>query len=224
MEIISHLLGREIRVLSIDEVIPMGGVFLPDVIEKISKHYSFQGTPVLNRPPREVFSEGMKFEMGKLALEDRDIPIQQLTFFNDAILVNAFTSADARVILNDVFSWGQSAFGLRPLPEGRQRLYGSQFVAKLHGLGDFVRNHQGILAAIQNQMKRVYDIEDSLYARTLQFDYDRQLLPKVFEPLPAFVIELKANMPYSEDAYFCQMPLPTEQHVELLQLLETMVS
>src|SRR5438309_1535712 len=131
MEIVSYLQAREVLLLNYEQILPLGGLFFPDLLSAVGVRYEFSSTPPSNLPIAKFLPDGAKFETGKLALEDREVPIQEFTIYSNGIVAVANKTEDAQALLDDFFSWAELMFEMRA-PETSSnrtnRLCGSQLV------------------------------------------------------------------------------------------------
>ena len=96
--------------------------------------------------------------------------------------------------------------------------YGSQLT--FHSDADFSTLHPALLKLCRNVSKSVEtDIgqQHSYELISLQVDYD-QLTSKY--PIGRFSIQRRDNTPFSQNKYFSDAPLQTEQHIQILEQFE----
>jgi|GEM_PF-2977938 len=232
MEIIAYPQAREILLVRTEQILPPGGLYVPDLFAAIALRYEFQTAPQGNTSIDQLL-DGAKFVTGKLELADRDeapfeVPIQELTVYNNGLVAIAHKSEDAQAFLNDLFSWGELMFGLRPpIPSEswKNRLCASQIVVQFEqSVDDLLSKFQSITKLIEAQMRLLYPtIGSPLYLKNLTIDYDKATVPSNLDTLVGFFIERRVGVPFADNVIFSQAPLPTDQHSEYLTDLEILL-
>jgi hypothetical protein len=217
MEVTQVLLARVIQMLK-----PFGAaVYLPEIANKLKAKYAFVTAP-RDREFEELVSseptQGAEFRHGRLVSDGRQIIVQQLTVFNDGVVVDTTTSTDdSDLFLTDLLQWAREvlpeakplgpAFYLSNL-EIHTRFALEKYVPTFRPFGDKI-------GALLNG----YGIEAPRYevsAVTLFFDQIGKLAPQP----GAFNLERRANVPYEKNIWFAQAPLRTADHINLLLDLE----
>jgi hypothetical protein len=216
MNLISTEHGQSLQLYLAEEVRPSSGLYLPDLIRRISERYAFAVGP----PNYEtVMKEGAKFKEGRFVLEGRTIAIKDLGFFVDGVLAVAWNTDDSEAILNDLIIWAAQNFGIRePRTKLPRRFVSSvvvEFDAELaRALTAFDELREGFASAI----KESYGMEPEINASRIALSADPTKLPPqtTFE----FNIERRVGRPFSENRYFSSATLPTASHLDLLGAFE----
>jgi hypothetical protein len=216
MNLISTEHGQSLQLFVVEEVRPPSGLYLPDLIRKISERYAFAIGP---SNYETVMKEGAKYKDGRFVTEGRTIAIKDLGFFVDGILAVAWNTDDAEAILNDLIVWVVQNFGIREPRTKLPRKYVSsvviEFDAELGGaLTAFEELQEGFASAIKER----YGMEPEINASRIALSADPTKLPPqtTFE----FTIERRAGRPFSENRYFSSATLPTASHLDLLGAFE----
>ena len=220
MKVLNIIDGTAGAVLKLAEVVPLEGLYLPDVIRAVVEKYAFVQTPSF---VQETISEkGLPFGMGKFLTGDKEANIMSLTLYNDAILANCYSTELAQSLLRDLLSWAGETFGLRIciLPEDRVRL-ASRLMAAFEpsALRNFDAFNETFQLAAQ-MYRQTYGMEREIAMSRFQFDIDRSTLSPSYSYLPAFIIERDIEQPFSSNRFWCQAPLHTRDHIRLLETLE----
>ena len=224
MKVISNLQAKIVALINIDELMPKGGLHLPDAIPLVVQRYGFVTAPSLSDPLQKASDDGFKFAVGKLMVSGQEHAIGDLTIYPDGVVVNAFTTSGAEAFLDDFLSWGSQALGFRAtFATVTNRLYLSQLVVEFdYQLSSKLRVFWPFTNAFHEALRNTYS-QDFPRAElvSMKFDYDRALAPYAFRALASLVIERRENHRHSEDSiFFSQAPLPNDQHVSLLETFE----
>jgi len=224
MKVISNLLGRTVALLNIDELVPEQGLNVADAIPLVTQRYGFVKAPALSDSIQKVRDEGLKFEIGKLTVSGQEHAIQDFTVWPDGLVVNAFATTSAATFLDDFLTWGKGALGFRvALSEVTKRLYVSQLVVEFaFSPASKLRGLWPISNAFHDALQQTYghDFPPTEIA-TMKFDYDHAVAPHALRNVAPFVIERRENHRFTEgNVFFSQAPLPTENHVTLLEAFE----
>ncbi len=83
MNLISTEHGQSLQLFVAEEVRPRSGLYLPDLIRKISERYAFAIAPTNYET---VMRESAKYKEGRFVTEGRTIAIKEMGFFVDGIL------------------------------------------------------------------------------------------------------------------------------------------
>jgi hypothetical protein len=212
VKLISTEYGQSLQLFVADEVRPLSGLYLPDLIRKISERYAL----VIGPPNYETaLKEGAKYKEGRLVIEGRTIAIKDLGFFVDGVLAATSTTEDSDIVLNDLIVWAKQNFGLRDPLTKRPRTFVSSVVVEFdaeldRALTTFNELRQGFASVINE----TYQVDTEINASRIALAADTTRLPPQirFE----FIIERRAGRPFSENRYFSSATLPTRSHLDLL--------
>ena len=106
MELIGHDLSRIVYLTTMNR--REGGVFLPDIAQKVIEKYSFVKYPNLD----ELQKENLAFKLGKF----RDFQIDELRVYTDGVIVASKCSTEIlSEFLGDLLVWIKSDFGYREI-------------------------------------------------------------------------------------------------------------
>ena len=98
MKLIGPLCGRAVALMTPEEWYSRS-LSPADAFKLIQERYQFANSPNLSLPWDETKKNGLKFVLGKISIKDATVPIQDLTFYNHGIVVNATTTDDAEYFL-----------------------------------------------------------------------------------------------------------------------------
>ena len=216
MNLISTEHGQSLQLFLAEEVRPLSGIYLPDLIRQISERYAFAIWP----PNYEtVMKEGAKYKEGRLLTAERTIAIKDLGFFVDGVLAVAWNTDDSDIILNDLIVWATQKLGMREPRTKLPRKFVSSVVVEFdaelsRALRAFDELQEGFVSAI----KQIYGMNPEINASRIALAGDPTKLPAgtTFE----FMIERRAGRPFSETRYFSSATLPTTSHLDFLKTFE----
>ena len=217
MDLISTEHGQALQLFVADEVRPPSGLYLPDVIRKISERYGFAIVPTNYET---VMKEGAKYKDGRFVTEGRTIAIKDLGFFVDGVLAVTWNTDDAEVVLDDLIVWATQNYGFREPRTTLPRRFVSSVVVGFDvelssALTAFDELREGFASAI----KKGHGIEPEINASRITFAADPTKLLRS-EPPFEFNIERRGGRPFSENRYFSSATLTTASHLDLLEAFE----
>jgi hypothetical protein len=214
MQLASVLLARAVAWVESHDLNPRGKVYYPAITEALVKRYGFAKFPV--KPEDYDESKGISFVYGK----DGDSIIEQVQIYTNGIVLETRSSTeDSRRLLERALEWAAKEIGLAYVPGMIKRWqYYSQlvFTSPLN----LTASSPAFSNLAENINKSLRDLmgEDFRYETTsAQFNFD--LLTRK-NPLGAFSIQRRENIPFSDNKYFSDAPLSTETHIRLLEQFE----
>jgi hypothetical protein len=218
MELTSILLARAMAWIEPVDLNPKGATFYPELTKTLVSRYNFQRFPQKLEDFDE--SKGVIFGVGRLG----GTVIEQLVVYTYGIVLDTRVSTqESRRLLEEAFEWGREDLGFTYKPDMAKRWqYASQVTfrstAQMTGASSAVERlaasvAKGVADTTGENLK--YDLS------ILGLDYD-QLTRK--HPLGRFSIQRRDNTPFSENKYFSDAPLPTDQHLRLLEQFESDLS
>lgn len=214
MEVTQVLLARVLQMVK-----PIGGgVYLPEIARRLSAKYEFVAAPKDEELISPDPSKGAEFKHGRMSIGDRSIIIQQLTVFNDGVVVDTTTSTDdSDQFLTDLARWAKEM-----IPDAESvgpRYYVSNLEVRMEAE---IERYAPSIRSIENRIGILlngYKIEAPRFEVAgvkLHFDQIGKLGPQPIE----FNLERRANVPYEKNVWFAQAPLKTADHMNLLLDLE----
>lgn len=215
MKIIINEVGRAHQNFNPDEVRPIGGYYLPDMMRLISERYGFSQAPSIE----DMKLRGGVFKDGRLVSGANKINIIEIGVFNDGIYALAEDTATANFIIDDLITWAEQAVGLRPSITKMPRKYDNAVVV------EFEANIEKRLNIFDELMSSYNEALVNLYNQAVSVSFCR--IDFAFDPLEVnllldtrFTIERRAGSPFSSNRYHCVAPLKTEMHIALLEKFE----
>jgi hypothetical protein len=219
MKVITTEQGQVLDLVPVEELRPPGGVYLPDFIQSITARYGFISGPT---NPLEAASSGAKFQHGRFIVDDTPAVIKELAVYNDGIIVDAFNTRVADLMLDDFFSWTTEIFKLRERRTQNPRTYTSVVVVEFEraaerALGKFTQ----VSELLSKSLSSAYGWNYEYNLQRIAFAVD----PKTIPPLrnTQFFMERRLQAPYAENRWFSGAPMQTEEHLRLLEAIERQV-
>lgn len=219
MRIINNDTGRSHQMLVADEVAPIEGYYIPDVIRLVSGRYNFSQFPSAD----DVRTKGAIFRNGQLISGTQKINITELGFLNDGIYATAQDTTKADFIVDDLITWAEQAIGLRPPLTNIPRKYDNSVVVEFDA---HIEKSLGIFDEVIQSYNEALSI---LYAQAISTSFYR--IDFAFDPTDVnlmvntrFTIERRLRSPFSSNRYYCTAPLKTEMHINLLEKFERAIN
>lgn len=227
MKVISYLTGRVLQFINSDEYIPGDAAHSPEAVQLITERYSFALPPPKVVPVQEVFNKGIRFETGKFNFDGETKNIQELSLFNNGLLVTAHSTKVAEAFIDDFFGWGENTFGFQILDiSKRRRVFLSELVVEFEKSFDTsLKRFKSVFEKTVELLKKTYPDANlpPNHLSSFQIEFDRQNAPAAFELLSPFTISRRANHSFEDNVCFCQAPLRTEDHKLFLESFEDLL-
>jgi hypothetical protein len=215
VELSAVILARVLGYIEIFDLSPRGRIFLPEVVPEIVKRYNFQKFP----KTAEEFDEakGIEFHDGKI----RDKVIQKFVIWNTLLVVETRSNtSDSKQILEDMLVWGAETLGLN-YRKGMIKRFAYVSDLTFHSEAPLLNASVALTALAEKTTKAVSEIwQESIR-------YDPMIITIGHDPLTRkygianFTIQRRAEARFSEGKYFSEAPLPTDDHLKLLERYET---
>jgi hypothetical protein len=221
MKVVNTEGGRILELVALEELRPVGGVYVPDFLRAITARYSFVQPPTNFE---EMLKSGMKFEGGKFTLADNTVvSIKELSLHNDGIICEAFNTQIADLVLDDFVAWAIAEFKLHQPLSAPRRTYTSSIICDFEkdvepGLGKIARLSSLLSKALGDAYGWKYKYE--LFR--LGLNVDPRTIPQY--RLTNFIFERRTGIEYSKNRFFSIAPLTTEAHIHLLEVFEAELS
>lgn len=228
MKVVHVRLARCIWIFDLQDLNPTGKDFFKDVIVWISERYDFRVPPdpsVLvagNKSGPAGQATGIVFQKGRFrAQEEAFVEISGLTLYNDGIVVDTFSSTlEGDLFAQDLLASAAREFGLAYDDDTiRKRLYLSELIVRSDFSLDAINPRLAAFAA---------RVGDAL-PEGLRTQFRIAGISFWSEPNDAgihrvFTLERQLGKTFSEHRYYSQAPLPTNEHLRLLEELEQVLA
>lgn len=231
MKLVSIALGQAVRLFRAPD--PIGGTYLPDSVTAIKERYGFLEVPTTLQdfdPSKGISFQHGKFPVNPRALPDgrayKEIVIESFQIFNDGLVVGTKAFAeDADLFIDDIIEWAKNAlratiFETTPI----QYAYNSQIeVSFSKSLTPLFEKINNINEQVTNALTGYGSIAPPPYQISgFSLHCDLTNMPP---PRPgAFILERRAQQPYSSNLYFSAAPLKTADHLKILEEFEKILS
>jgi hypothetical protein len=214
MKLLSVALARSVWYLDTGELNPRGKDVFAHLISALIEDYKFNIYPKAG----EDFSQGMKLMQGQFVKEDGTVLTVNLTIFTDGIAADTFSSTtDSDDFLSDALG-GLPEIGFEYDPSMvRSKAYASQLnVACSKQLGALNPKLNDFATRISSGVSG----NPAFGFAAIEFWPDQS---QRFKPV-SFSFQRRIGDSLSDNRYWSQAPMQTEQHLELLEELETLLS
>ncbi len=214
MKISSIVLSRVLAFVDTIDLSPVGGVDARGFVRETAEQFHFQKYPqTLDEFDTQ---KGMEFVSGRLGKKT----ISKFVIWNNILVVESrFTTTETQEMLQEMLLWGTEKFKLTYSPEMIQHYaYVSDLSfysdAPLLSLDPLLRR---IAERIGSSLTKIWQ-EPILYEPfDLKIGHDP--LARKWGIAP-FQITRRAEHRFSENKYFSEAPLPTDEHIALLEEYE----
>ncbi len=195
-----------------DEVKPLKGIHLPDVIAAISKRYSFSKTPTME----ETNKTGAKFQNGNF----KEIVVAELALFNDAVHVTTTDTIDSEAVRLDLTAWLIKDFGFREPITPPKRAYQSDLIVDFDNSPENALSlFQPLEELIQKEVNAVNGDKRKIEFYRLDFGSD----PMATGANAQFILERRSGVPWATNRFFCKAYIKTEVHLKALTLMDKLL-
>ncbi|HEV2424991.1 MAG TPA: hypothetical protein VGZ29_09210 [Terriglobia bacterium] len=193
---------------------PRGRAYYPQLVQALVERYGFLKYP----KTAEEFDEtkGVTFEMGRAG----DVTIDKIQIFPQGIVVDtASSTSDSEQVLHEALMWLSETHGLSYDPAMiSRRAYVSQLTFHSEiDMGSLNAALSGIAERISERVPQFFGREVTYQATAVTISYDALTVKQA----PAiFNIERRVETPFAEKKYFSTAPLPTDEHIDMLEDFE----
>jgi hypothetical protein len=194
-----------------------GRLYLPKAVQMLAERYKFAGVP---RTLEELSGERISFKHGVF----NDTVVETFDVFNDGVVASARAPSDILDgFVRDLCDWMESAFGVQRVETHEiNKNYESHLL--IQSDAPLLRAIE-TLAPIQEMLSRSLKAATKLEARFQPFGLgiatDHALIPGL-KPV-AFRIERKATVAFDTNFYVSTAPLPSSEHIKILEQVERLV-
>jgi len=210
MNLISKDLGRTTQQFQTDEVLPIGGLYVPDFVRLVSERYGFKPPPNM----ADGTQAGTTFQYGQHIAGNRKTYIRDIMIYSDAVSVATHDTESAEFVLDDFFSWGEHALGFRTPTTKMPRRFESNVVVEFEK--DFERSFERFESLTRK-------LSNDAVATT-KFAFGSDPLATSPQERAAFMIERRVNISYSSNRFFSAATLSTATHIEYLEEFEGLMA
>ncbi len=217
MKLLSVSLARLTVVTETAEINPRNKVSLPELTKAFVNRYGFLKYPTA--VAEFDLTNGVTFATGKID----GINIGSLILYFGGVVIDTGSSTDdSERVLSDLVSFVQELVGIQYVPVAEPRKFyltelAFHSTAKLETLNPILRHISNRISDIvSGPARQRFDFEPV----TVRFLPDLQ---KTKWQVSAFSLDRLAGAPLDENKWFSSAPLPTQEHLKLLDEIETML-
>jgi hypothetical protein len=215
MKIISHFNAITTIAAPWDEVRPLTGASFSATVQFVKERYNFQVTGQ-SSISQQIGMTTPSFQSGQFNSGDQFVPVNQLEFQPQAIVISCATTDQTTKFYDDLFAFLQKTLEYRIPPKERKRQHITSIIvdfgASLNPLFDKWKNFQSTLNDLVGAGPEITPFGVRFGAVT------PDNLPTAERH---YVLERRGITPQGENWFFSQAPLDTDAHVKLLSTLES---
>jgi hypothetical protein len=206
--------ARALAFIELYDLDPRGKTFFPEIIQKIQQRYGFLQVPKVGEVEEE---KGIELKTGKIG--DRVVDVLKI-FPNLFVLETHSNTTDSKLILEEMFEWAKSEFGLTYDPS---MILHWGYVSILTFYSDVniiaKANHPADKLAFKmsHAVSEIWGEPIAFESRGLSISHD-PLTRK--NGIASLLITPRAEVPYEENKFYSEAPLPTDMHIKLLEEFE----
>ncbi len=218
MQLLAVRTARFIAAITTEELNPRGLVIYPSLIEGLIAKYDFDTYPDDDAELDET--KGIVFENGNW----NGILIDRVTIFGDGIVIDTRSSTkDSEAIFDEAMQWASESVGITYSPNMVSRkIYVSELVLRLEvGFNSLNPALQSFCEKLSSTVNSYAGLTANYGLNGVTFNYDTSHLNTSIAP---FRIDRLENTAYSENKYYAVAPLQTDEHLELLEEFENILS
>jgi hypothetical protein len=195
---------------------PSGQSYLPEAAAKLIERYSFAKYPKL---AEDLIKDAVVFGMGKF----RDIGINELSLYPDGMIVNSRCNSSILIeFTNDLLAWSSEELGVVELDITPKKIFfeNSIVVRAKWDLLKVLTPLQVTAAALRKRLEPL-DYEGISEPFGIVLESDPMKVPR-YRP-SRFTLERRIGIPFEDNIFFSAAPLPTDDHLDLLDELESLL-
>lgn len=218
MNLLSINLARSIWLGPTIDFNPRGMRLDHSLFPYLIKTYQFKKYPLQTETPD--VTKGIIFEEGAFVVEGENLPVGiTLTIFNDGLVADTRSSTSyADAFLEHMLSQASEIFKIPSFQLIlKEKLYISQVFVSTDKSIELINPK---LKKLSEYLYQYFEKTKDFQAGGISFWCDQKYKNN---PAP-FTFERTLNVPFSENRYYSAAPLPTEKHLELLDMLEKILS
>ena len=214
MEISAIILARVLGFIETADLNPQGRVFFPKLVHGLVERFQFQKYPQTLEEMDD--DKGINFFEGTWG----GVSVDKVTIFRGAIAVDTSASTDeSGKILDVALTWAAENFGIT---------YRTGMIKRWKYVSDLTFYSRAPLLgpsnALSNLKGSVSQAVSEIFGEPIQYEPSRLDLDfdKFQRPLPtaSFSIQRRGEIPFSDNKYFSEAPLPTDVHIRILKAYE----
>jgi hypothetical protein len=221
MKLIGYLQGFAAMREKVEEYLPERGVVQRELVELVRTRYEFQAFPQLG--PGVLPQPTLLFAGGKFPGDGDSFGIYQLAMKDDGDVVVATTTEQADQVLSDLVNLLDVNLGYRLGTAHNKTSYVSNMVV------EFDKDFEYYIVSLSKMASAINDLRVGMPIFSVKrISFGEGGITETNDPLAAvergdFLIERRTGTAYDANRYFCSAPLPTAEHLRLLERLEAIM-
>ncbi len=181
------------------------------------ERYDFQKYPKTLEDFDEV--KGVEFHEGRLGKS----VIQKLVIFSSVLVIETRSgTSESKELLEEMLLWGKDKLGLNYQP-GMFKRFAYISDVSFYSDAPVLMPSPSMAKLAKATSERISEIwQESIVYDGAQISLGYDPLSRR-NPIAPFTIQRRAESRFSENKYFSEAPLPTEEHIKLLEMFEAEV-
>lgn len=217
MKLASVQVARYLAIVELSDLNPQGAVHFVDLVPALVQKCGFAQYPQkFEDLDRE---KGFVFDGGKLG----SVNNVRLHVFNFGFALDTISSTDdSKRALETLLSWAAEKFRLNYRPEmiKRQAFYSELVFYSDVNLSSLNEALRAISTRLTKRVSELFGLPLEYSPTALFLGYDSTYIKN---GPSAFTIERRVDTPFSDGKHFSRAPLPTNEHMKLLEELESLI-
>lgn len=214
MRVSAIIQARALAFIELYDLDPRGQAFFPDTIKQLQQRYGFLQVPKVGEVEEQ---KGLELKTGKSG--DKVIDVLKI-FPNLFVLETHSNTTDSKLILEEMFEWAKKELGLTYDPS---MILHWGYVSILSFYSDFNVIEKANTPAAKLAFKTSKAVSEiwkenvSYEARGLSISHD-PLTRK--NGIASLLITPRAEIPFEQNKFYSEAPLPTDLHIKFLEEFE----
>ena len=219
MKVVGHILGRLVVLFPQEEVRPIHGVPTVEAMASIAERYDFVHQPDLTRPISEFQQQGYQFADGMFTHEMEDVKILEFVIYNDGVSVSSYSTYTAELFFEDFMRWSQKEYRVKSIDRTPIVIYRSQITVEFaKPLSCLFRGFETFSQALSVSLGKYTSVQAPVDMIRMGLGVDESKRSSLgYVP---FSLERRNQIPFENECYFSEAPLPSATHLKLLEELE----
>jgi hypothetical protein len=219
MKLLSINLAKSVWLGPVNDFNPKGKALNSTLVPFLVNSYKFK-----ELPSEKEFAEpanGITFDNGEFTTKEGDIVSIRLSVFNDGLVADTRSSTnDSDAFLEDLLTRLSDSYNLPNYEQIiRKKIYASQVYATTDKSLEIINPKLTIISKyLSDKVLGFGGVNFELGGIHFWPEQANPTKPSVF------IFERTLNVPFSEKRYYSAAPLQTEEHLELLDILESILS
>jgi hypothetical protein len=216
MKVIGLESGRLTLLVDVLELSPVKGGSMNSFAEFVCSTYGF----VMSTPPDQQETSPWRFQNGEFETNKR---IKLFEIYPSGIVIQSNDTDGCDEFLENLFDLGGKILDLRRPSGFAQKIYMSNIVVEFEERTvQWVQKLQPLQKFLNDRLKKLYGIDSPAVLHRLAFKPDpNSLRPIIANSLSDFALERRIYVPFDTERYYSVAPIPTREHIQLLELLES---